>query len=381
MSELTEISPTPSVTVAEVGGPSRRGLLRGAGVLLSAAAVGGAAVTLGGPLMNGAEAALPGNPTRRWGDDMGLAIPAYDMMWGAGKGAKLGQTLDLAQGTGVHWVRTDLWLDSMMFQDPGKVYWDEADRVINAIHARGGKIILCPHTMPKYARKDPNNPRLGPTTPEQRRVYTNFLKQAVLRYKNVCKNYEIWNEPNLTQFWGVPNVDAYGQLLKESYNVIKSVDKGAYVISGGTGGANPAAKDIDALVWVHELYERGYLKKYSNEVAIHAYTNSAAGNLGEFYRLNEYRKIMDANGDYVKKLMITEGGSHVIPGNRVATEANQAKLFPQAAEAWSKVHHRGPMMWFSLYNNNNDYCGIIKDDRKTKRSAYSALAKISERVG
>lgn len=49
------------------------------------------------------------------------------------------------------------------------------------------------------------------------------------------RSWEVWNEPNLPQFWDErpPDPREYGRLLRETRGVLRSVDPGARIVSGG----------------------------------------------------------------------------------------------------------------------------------------------------
>lgn len=321
------------------------------------------------------------------GDLMGIASPTYDFSRFSGK--ELTRRLDLLAATGVRWMRTDLWLEGLISVKGRAPNFATVDPVVGGLVARGIAPVLCAHTMPAYARNGgANSPGTqGPVTDAQRKVYTDFMVAAVKHYKGVVKHWEIWNEPNLHVFWKNPSVDQYARLLRASYTAIKAADKNAVVISGGTGGASPGTRDIDAMAWVTRLYENEdqSLHRYASRVAIHAYTDSVKGNIGEFYRLNQYRDLMSAHGDAKKYLWITEGGSHVLaPQVSRATEKAQAQFYEKIAVAWASLPYKGPLFWFSLFNNGgtdytNDSCGMIRDDNRTPRPAYRTLQDVTQR--
>lgn len=361
----------------------RRSILKGAGFLSAATA---AALTMGSSSLNPAYAAGPAiatgskastrslpvgpMPKRNYGHELGLAIPAYDIMWKTASQRR--RTIDLIKSTGVEWVRTDLWLDSLTWAGPDQIDWATSDAVINDLTARGIRLILVVHTLPKYAGVP--NPRTGPTTQKQRDIYINFMKKAVARYKSKVHHWEIWNEPNLVEFWNKPNAHDYGMLLKQVYPAIKKIDPSAVVISGGTGGKGRDA-DIDAIKFLKQLYTSGMLKNYSDAIGIHAYADlTQRNNLGEFWRLSEYRSVLNSFGDTRKHIWITEGGAIVRPGHPVATEANQLDMTSKVLKAWYNTPYHGILSWFTLYDTYGG--GLIRTDG-TPRPAFEKFKQMS----
>jgi hypothetical protein len=65
--------------------------------------------------------------------------------------------------------------------------------------------------------------------------YAAFVRIAVQRYaQRGVHAYEIWNEPNVADFWAPgPDPARYAQLLRRAYAAVKSVDPTATVVSAG----------------------------------------------------------------------------------------------------------------------------------------------------
>lgn len=349
---------------------SRRKALVGASALAAAGAIVGAGANPGSLVGESASAV---SPPGTYGQEMGLAVPAYDIMWEKNPDERK-RRLELMKGTGVKYIRTDLWLESLTWDNGNFVDYASIDGVVNDLRAYGFTVVFVVHTLPNFAGVTVN--RTGPNNQRQRDIYTDFITKMVRRYKGKVKYWEIWNEENLADFWGVPNWKNYALLLKQVYPAIKKIDPTAVVISGGTGGKTKPI-DIDPIQFLTNLYKYGELKKYTDAVAIHAYANMDVLNIGEFYILDKYRKVMDDHGDKTKKMWITEGGAKVVEGSKTATKANQTGMMPQLATAWSKVHHRGPMMWFSLFDTEG--YGLMEPDKekRTKRPSYYTLQAIT----
>jgi polysaccharide biosynthesis protein PslG len=79
----------------------------------------------------------------------------------------------------------------------------------------------------------------GPPDPAYDPDWTEFVRNLAARYPKAI-GIEIWNEPNLIQFF-YPSIDPsrYTQLLKEAYTAIKTVQPNIPVISAGLA-ASPA---------------------------------------------------------------------------------------------------------------------------------------------
>ncbi len=95
-------------------------------------------------------------------------------------------------------------------------------------------------------------------------AWEDYIWNVVDHYKDDIHHWEIWNEPNIENFW-TGDRETYAELLQSAYTQIKSADPDATVIIGGTSGA-----DTDFLHDLHEYY--GDAQPF-DMVAIHPYRN------------------------------------------------------------------------------------------------------------
>jgi hypothetical protein len=165
-------------------------------------------------------------------------------------------------------------------------------------------------------------------TGAQRSAWTEFVKQAVLRYgpqgsfwaehptvpRKPIRLWQIWNEENTRYFVARPNASEYGKLVKLSSSVIKSTDPGAKVILGGIVARPKDAEYIHKKPrWAYfgtEFLEQMYkstpgIKQKYDGVAIHPYTNRYKDLTGS---IEEIRASLKAVHDAGKGLWLTEIG-------------------------------------------------------------------------
>lgn len=76
-----------------------------------------------------------------------------------------------------------------------------------------------------------------------------YVRTVVQRYKGRIEAYEIWNEPNLKQFWS-GSVDQMILLTAEAARIIRSVDPEALIVS-------PSATQDRGLAWLSEFLSKG----------------------------------------------------------------------------------------------------------------------------
>lgn len=134
--------------------------------------------------------------------------------------------LDLAQEAGFRFVRADLLWERV---ERGGVYRFLAyDALMNALHARGmGALLILDYGHPDHGGKVPR-------TAEDIAAFGRFAEAAAKHFKGRDVRYEIWNEPDIAQFWPPkPNVQEYAVLLREAMSAIHRADPAAKVVSGG----------------------------------------------------------------------------------------------------------------------------------------------------
>ncbi len=108
------------------------------------------------------------------------------------------------KGSSLGWVRIDAnWLDAEKSQ--GQFDWTIFDAVVNAAQAKGLQVLAVLAYTPAWASTGdtlgdgPNNdiPKAG--------TYASYVTAAVTHLKDRVTHYELWNEPNLQQFFeGTP---------------------------------------------------------------------------------------------------------------------------------------------------------------------------------
>jgi hypothetical protein len=134
--------------------------------------------------------------------------------------------LDLAHAAGFGFVRMDmLWAN---VERRGGYRFFPYDRLLRALEARGmGVLWILDYGHPDHGGSTPR-------TPQDVAAFGRFAEAAAQHFKGRNVRYEIWNEPNTSQFWKpAPNASEYAILLKEAVAAIRRADPSAKVSSGG----------------------------------------------------------------------------------------------------------------------------------------------------
>jgi polysaccharide biosynthesis protein PslG len=133
---------------------------------------------------------------------------------------------DSARDAGFRFARADLLWERV---ERGGTYRFQAyDGLMNALEARGmGALLILDYGHPDHGGKVPR-------TAEDIAAFGRFAEAAAKHFKGRDVRYEIWNEPDIAQFWSPkPNAQEYATLLREAVSAIRKADPAAKIVSGG----------------------------------------------------------------------------------------------------------------------------------------------------
>jgi hypothetical protein len=161
----------------------------------------------------------------------------------------------------------------------GRRDWSRADSVVEELRAAGIEPLLAVFGSPSWANGVPESiqghylhvPPQGAALDAWLDRYTDFLGAAVRRYHDYVHRWEIWNEPNLVDFWRPrPDPVAYRQVYQTLRATILRVDPTAEVAVGGLAGLSAAsAPNVAGLAFLRRLTQT---RPPIDNVAIHPYT-------------------------------------------------------------------------------------------------------------
>lgn len=314
--------------------------------------------------------------TRSTAERTGVSVTGTSLFYTTQE--KRDRDLDRIAAAGGKWLRLDFAASEITWASQDQYDWSRMDAVIDGANRRGLKVLGVLSGLPSYARPAGAPQNYAPANDGERAAFAHFAEVSAKRYGTRVAAWEIWNEPNLSKYWApAPNAGSYMALMSTTRNRIKAVNPSATVVSGGTGGAN-GGSDVDMFVWLQQLYDHG-LAANSDAVGVHLYTHPFNKNLGEFLRLDAYREVLDRNGDETKQLWATEaGGSN--GGASPIDENLGAQLLEQSMERWGAMHHHGPMMVYTLYDEGGQnfmgYLGLMRQDGSPK-PVYSKMQQLT----
>ncbi|MBN1977148.1 MAG: cellulase family glycosylhydrolase [Anaerolineae bacterium] len=142
---------------------------------------------------------------------------------------------------GLGWVKQQVrW--GFFEGNPGEMDWSGYDAVVDSANKANLKVMLSVVEAPVWTRTYfDDNPEKAP--PDDLAKYAEFLGRLVDRYKGRIHAIEVWNEQNLDREWDTAegvSAERYVEMLRLSYQAIKSRDPNIIVISGALAptGAN-----------------------------------------------------------------------------------------------------------------------------------------------
>ncbi len=176
-----------------------------------------------------------------------------------------------------------LFVDWALVQpSPGQWNWHQADSEYAAMVAAGLHPLIVAFTAPCWARPSTDclDPYFtGPPDPAYDQDWSRFVSRVTARYPRAL-GIEVWNEPNLDQYF-LPHADParFTQLLHEAYTAVKAVNPNMPVISGGlllsprVSGPGPVPGGYGADQFLAAMYAAG-ARQWMNALGVHVYPST-----------------------------------------------------------------------------------------------------------
>jgi hypothetical protein len=240
---------------------------------------------------------------------------------------------DLLAGSGAESVRTALYWRDVQPNGSADADFSRTDPVVLAAAQRGLSVLPVLQGTPGWAAQNPSDDASPPRDPAD---FARLLTTLVTRYgpqgsfwgehpelpRRPVREWQIWNEPNLTRYWNVaPWAPSYVSLLKAANAALKAADPGSRTILAGLPNESWLA--------LREIYEQGGRGAF-DVVALHPYTGRP-GNVVKLVRFA--RKVMRPRGDSRIPVWVTElswpaavGKTHTTAGFETNEKGQAARL-------------------------------------------------------
>lgn len=289
------------------------------------------------------------------------------------------QQLAQMKTMGMNSVRVDAsWAGGEPSQ--GNFNWSTLDRIMASVNAEGMTADLIIDGCPPWAAASGATGQFA--QPASAAQYAAWAGAVAARYSSQGAHYyEIWNEPNIQQFWSpTPNPAAYTADLVAAYGAIKAADPSSTVISAGLSPAGNTGNTVDPVTFFQDMYADG-AGGHFDAAGDHPYSFPATpdtdqqGAWGEMGQTSpSLRSVMAAHGDSGKKIWITEYGA---PTGTVSTD-NQTQELTQAI---SEARQTGYVASFYIYTWSDQFGGAgfgLLDNNGNPKPAYAAVVGLNQ---
>lgn len=287
--------------------------------------------------------------------------------------ATIAAYMDRAKQAGAGWVRVDFWWYSVEWSQ-GQWNWHYFDYVVQEATSRGLGVIPILWGTPTWAATDGV---FSYGVPDMT-AWQTFVANTASRYKGSISTWEIWNEPDTTNYWrGTPG--KYAQLLALAARQLRAVDPANQVVLGGLaqGGSRMVSNFLQSIL-ADPTYPAG---AYFDVHNIHTNFRSMSGIVDQ---INSNKTIL-ANYGLSKSLAVTEASYTSDPAYQTLSgygggESGQAAYLTDAYHAMLS-NGVGVAVWACLKNYSTSSgayteSGLVRTDL-TPKAAYTAFQQLA----
>lgn len=304
---------------------------------------------------------------------VGVATVATTMI----PGSDMQREVSAIVGTGANAIRIPVNWNVIQPSADGTLRWQLIDNIVSAANRSGLRILLVLEgPAPLWAQMPGADPAATGNAPARAADFGDFAEAVARRYGRQVQMWEIWNEPNTSDYLIPPTAKAYLPLLRDGFLGIRRAGSTAPVLTGGTSSELGHTPDID---FIKALYSMG-AAPYFDGVAVHPYSfpEPVDFECGRGAIVSEARKVMIEHGDASKKIWITEFGQPTGPTTVSTDEQVQANIIVDAIDKSRRTSWIGAFFVFTTEDlaanstDPDDNCGLYHYDF-TPKDAVSAM--------
>jgi hypothetical protein len=279
---------------------------------------------------------------------------------------------DIAGNLRMRWVRIDF--DWFRIQpEQASFHWEEWDRLVRRASELGLEVLATLAYTPPWASPNPGNPRIS-DPPASTAFWTDFVREAVGRYRDRVRYWQFWNEPNITQFWTGSMALYRTQILEAGVAAARPIHPGLRVVAPGLSNIR------DWRAWFTEAMKA---RDVIDVVSHHNYQTSGREVVLELERdrptLPSLRTLIRQNGVEDRPFWITETGLR-------SSEGDQRRYYEDVAAVLREREWVERLFFFHYWDGpgaGNGGFGIVNEDFSPKpayRFLQSALAPAALRA-
>ena len=217
---------------------------------------------------------------------MAVAV-GEDYFDGTSDGARVRRHMKAAQQAGVRYLRCAFSWNAIE-KAPGRYDWQFWDMLVDTADQYGIQLMPYVAYTPEWsaAKKE----EFWKQPPGQSSDYVRFMGATAARYKGRIRSWEIWNEPDLSEYWQ-GTVSQFADLVQRTAVSIREADPQAVVILGGVSRAHDP--------FLRELITTYHVDRSVDVVAMHGYPGSWLPETTETVYgdwVHEVRRMLDQSG-------------------------------------------------------------------------------------
>jgi hypothetical protein len=317
--------------------------------------------------------------------------------------------LDLAQAAGAEVISTSVnWAEIEQLGPAPTGEWGPLDRLVAAVRARHLELRFQLTGFPNWAR-DPGQPGyatapwLAPVAADQLVRWDAFVGRVARHFRGEVAYYEVWNEPNISNFWyPEPDPVQYANLLEGTYLAVKHADKAANVMFGAL-----SRNDLGFFQQVYDALDEQFPRTAAADhhffdiLGVNPYTGDRSPTVnspkyvgpdsfglidGNFLGFERLHAIMVQHGEGDKEVYLTEYGFTTVHYTNwpPVSDARRASYLRTAWSLATSVPYVRAFSWFCLYPTAYDPEGfaILQGGPLQWRetATYRALASVSRQA-
>ena len=260
--------------------------------------------------------------------------------------------------------------------EPGKGQWNftTLDKWVSLAQSHNADILMTLGQSPTWASARPSeaSPYSPGAAAEPANIedWNTYVRTVATRYKGRIHYYEIWNEPNLTEFYS-GTVNEMVTLAQAAYTILKQVDPTIKVVS-------PSATASAGLSWLDRYFAAGG-GAYADVIGYHFYvTPGPPEDISPL--ITQVRQVMSNHGLQGKPLWNTEVGWFIRNSQDVVVGYGVFSKVLTETEAMEYVARTYLIDWVGgvdrvfWYAWDDGYMGLTDADHKTAKPPGAAFA-------
>ncbi len=214
-------------------------------------------------------------------------------------------------------------------------------------------------------------------TEEGRKAFAAFAEAAAKRYAGKGILWEVWNEPNIKQFWTPqPSVEDYCKLVEAAAQVVKKADPSGLLVA-------PATSTIP-FDWLEGCFKNGLLQ-WIDVLSVHPYRPQPPETvIKDYEKLRELIKRYAPQGKDIPIISGEWGYSNINWDKARLSDEIQAQFL--AREFLINLYQKIPVsIWYDWKNDGTDpderehHFGTVMHDLAPK-AAYTAATVLSKNL-